>query len=515
MTIANEKPSLEPGSAEAPSSEGTSLPPVNRSALRRLWARQSFLLAFLDFLTVIFAFLIGYYLRFYVGFLEIKSVPIGSFEHYLIGAVVLATIWVFLMWRDDAYAVELFRFAGPVVQIKRIIVNAALALGVLMIISFMYRELLLSRQVYLMTGAFGSVIMILNRRLARISDQRLADGGKMAQKVLFIGQDESISIFAARVGQLHSIVQCIGWVDIQPERARPGSDTGTLKYLGSVRDIRAIYEVCPFDKVVMSSPDLAKNQENGGGNELIQLVNFCEEKNVSLYMIQGLFSLAIARHDMGAFGGIPMMRLQDSSLHPVYGVIKRFMDVVVSLLILILGMPLWAAVAIAIKMTSRGPVLFTQVRIGLHGRPFKIYKFRTMVADAEERLRDVIDIDKLTTPGFKIKNDPRVTGIGRFLRSTSIDEIPQVLNVLRGEMSLVGPRPEMADLVAKYSPEQRRRLKARPGITGYQQVIARGIPLSEGVQYDLIYLKNQSLLLDLYILIRTAVIVVAGRGVTH
>ncbi len=155
------------------------------------------------------------------------------------------------------------------------------------------------------------------------------------------------------------------------------------------------------------------------------------------------------------------------------------------------------------------------MRVGLHGKPFKIYKFRTMVPDADAQLKDLVDEENLKEPGFKISNDPRATPVGRLLRRASLDEIPQLLNVFKGEMSLVGPRPEMKELVERYNPEQRRRLKAKPGITGYQQTRARGRPLSECIEYDLFYLKHQSLLLDLYILTRTVAVVIRGSGVTH
>ena len=145
-----------------------------------------------------------------------------------------------------------------------------------------------------------------------------------------------------------------------------------------------------------------------------------------------------------------------------------------------------------------------------------MYKFRSMVCDAERKLAELVDIESLAEPVFKLRNDPRVTRVGGFLRRTGLDEIPQLINVLKGEMSIVGPRPEERALVEKYDPWQRRRLKAKPGITGYQQIVNRGHPdLSERIKYDLIYLKHQSLLLDLYIMAQTILVVVRGTGVTH
>jgi len=178
-------------------------------------------------------------------------------------------------------------------------------------------------------------------------------------------------------------------------------------------------------------------------------------------------------------------------------------------------MPLWIAIALFIKFGSKGPVFFTQVRAGLHGKPFKMYKFRSMVEDAEAKLGEMVDIDNLDEPVFKIKNDPRITAVGRFLRRTSLDETPQLLNVLKGEMSIVGPRPEELALVEKYDHQQRRRLKGLPGITGYQQINNRGEPsLSRRIKYDLVYLKHQGPVLDSYIILKTIWVVIRSKGLT-
>ena len=174
-----------------------------------------------------------------------------------------------------------------------------------------------------------------------------------------------------------------------------------------------------------------------------------------------------------------------------------------------LGLPLWRLIALLIKLTSKGPVIYIQERVGLAGRPFKMYKFRSMVENADARLKEMIDFDSLPEPVFNIKQDHRVTPVGKILRRWSLDEVPQFFNVLLGTMSLVGPRPEGVELVAKYNLWQRRRLKAKPGITGYQQIMSRGDPsLEKRIALDLYYLKHQGLWLDLYILARTLIVVI-------
>jgi lipopolysaccharide/colanic/teichoic acid biosynthesis glycosyltransferase len=175
--------------------------------------------------------------------------------------------------------------------------------------------------------------------------------------------------------------------------------------------------------------------------------------------------------------------------------------------------PLLVCVALAIRLTSRGPILFRQVRVGLHGRPFNILKFRSMVDGADRSQKDLLALNEQRGPVFKIRNDPRVTAVGRFIRKHSIDELPQILNVLRGDMSLVGPRPPVPDEVAQYEPWQWRRLSMRPGLTCFWQVSGRSnIDFSGQVKLDVRYIETAGFWVDIKILARTVSAVMAGDG---
>ena len=201
---------------------------------------------------------------------------------------------------------------------------------------------------------------------------------------------------------------------------------------------------------------------------------------------------------------------------PIHELVKRSVDVTVATVGIALTLPLWVVIALAVKLTSKGPVFFAQERAGINGRPFRMFKFRTMVADAEARLKDLVRFDELAEPVYKLKHDPRVTRVGRFLRRFGLDELPQLLNVLRGEMSLVGPRPEVVALAGRYNPEQRRRLLVKPGITGYQQIHNRGMPdMAARLVYDMYYLRNRSIPLDLWILAMTAFVIASGKEITY
>jgi len=193
--------------------------------------------------------------------------------------------------------------------------------------------------------------------------------------------------------------------------------------------------------------------------------------------------------------------------------IKRTVDVVVSFALIALLGPLMAVIGVATRLGSPGPGLFRQVRAGIDGKPFQIYKFRTMTTDAELRLRELVQIDALASPSFKLEHDPRVTRLGRVLRRTSLDELPQLVNVLRGEMSLVGPRPEQIEVVDRYEEEHRFRLSVKPGVTGPMQVYGRGaLRFDERLAVERDYIENYSLRRDIRILLLTASAVLGGGG---
>ena len=193
--------------------------------------------------------------------------------------------------------------------------------------------------------------------------------------------------------------------------------------------------------------------------------------------------------------------------------LKRVFDVIVSAAAIVVLAPVMLAIGLAVRLSSRGPALFKQVRAGRNGEPFTILKFRTMCRDAEERINEVISPDELDEPMFKLRHDPRVTKVGRVLRRTSLDELPQLLNVLRGDMSLVGPRPEEMWLVERYGETQRFRLQMRPGLTGPMQVHGRGeLNFQERLAVEREYVENYSLRKDLKILLRTISIIWRGPG---
>jgi len=246
-----------------------------------------------------------------------------------------------------------------------------------------------------------------------------------------------------------------------------------------------------------------------------EAIRACELEGVEAWLIADFFKTQISRTTFDDFYGQPVMVFRTTPETGWQSALKRPFDFIGSLLVLIGLSPLYLLIALLIKFTSRGPVLFRQQRSGLNGRPFTIYKFRTMTADAEERKKDLTALNEMRGPVFKVTNDPRITSIGRILRKYSLDEFPQFFNVLRGEMSLVGPRPLPVDEVKRFDDfSHRRRLSVKPGLTCLWQVSGRNnvVDFKDWVRLDLEYIDNWSLWLDVKIIWRTVPVVLGGVG---
>jgi exopolysaccharide biosynthesis polyprenyl glycosylphosphotransferase len=246
-----------------------------------------------------------------------------------------------------------------------------------------------------------------------------------------------------------------------------------------------------------------------------QVIQLCETEGVDAWLIADFFATQIARASFDEIMGRPLMVFRSTPETSWQMMAKWLLDFTGALVLLVLTSPLMLGIALMIKLTSKGPVMFRQQRSGLNGSPFSIYKFRTMVTNAEQFKHELAAMNEMSGPVFKVTNDPRVTPIGKWLRKTSLDELPQLFNVLRGEMSLVGPRPLPVDEVKRFNDlAHRRRLSVKPGITCLWQVSGRNkiSDFKDWVRLDLQYIDNWSIWLDLTILVRTIPVVLLGTG---
>src|SRR6201996_2555722 len=283
-------------------------------------------------------------------------------------------------------------------------------------------------------------------------------------------------------------------------------DSAELPRLGTLADISEVAAIAGIERVVVTEQQMSEPAAE-------RLIEECKELGLALTFLPQHYGLLGPGIELNRLAELPVLDFRFSDPPRSTQAMKRAMDVVVSALVLAIVSPILVVAALAIVVDSGRPVFFRQRRAGKDGVSFTMLKFRTMVADAEERLGELIDLSKLDEPAFKIPDDPRVTRVGRYLRRTSIDELPQLINVLRGQMSLVGPRPEEEAVVALYDERQRGRLAIKPGLTGPMQVYGRSdLTFEERLAMERDYLDNLSLLTDFQILIRTPRAIVRGEG---
>ena len=318
---------------------------------------------------------------------------------------------------------------------------------------------------------------------------------------IVIGPAASVDMVARRVStHPETRLVLIGYL------SRDEAQATELPRLGTLADIDKIATEYEIERVVVTAEEMSEPAAE-------RLIEECKAAGLALTFLPQHYGLLGPGIELNRLAELPVLdfRFSDPSRSTV--AMKRAMDVVVSGVLLVLLSPLLAAIALAILLDTGRPVLFRQGRAGLEGEPFTMVKFRTMVADAEQRLGELVDLEKLEQPAFKIQNDPRVTRVGRPLRRFSLDELPQLWNVLRGDMSLVGPRPEAENVVALYDERQRGRLAIKPGVTGPMQVYGRSdLTFEERLAMERDYLDNLSLLTDLALLLRTPRAVIRGEG---
>jgi exopolysaccharide biosynthesis polyprenyl glycosylphosphotransferase len=349
--------------------------------------------------------------------------------------------------------------------------------------------------------AFAAVVVLRFALRKRLHLERAR--GESLRRVLVVGHELSVigitrQLRRERYHGLEVVGACL-----------PAEHDGVvdLPVYGTFDDVANAVDAADADTVVvLSCPEL-------DGVALRRLAWRLERDEVDLIVGSALIDVAGARTTIRPFDGLPMLHVEHPRLHGGARIVKNLVDRFGALILLVLLSPVLLGVALSVRLTSCGPVLFRQVRVGRDGSPFRIFKFRSMYVDAEARLAELKHLNEHDGVLFKIRDDPRVTPVGRWLRRLSLDELPQLLNVLLGQMSLVGPRPPLPAEVAAYADDVRRRLAVKPGMTGLWQVSGRSdLSWEEAVRLDLRYVENWSLSLDLVILLRTMTAVLRSSG---
>lgn len=363
-----------------------------------------------------------------------------------------------------------------------------------------YREV--SRLLYLLFGLQVYLYLMISRILLRLYFKLRGESGIAMRRVLIIGAGELGKGLRNQISKGRNFrIKFVGFLDDDPTK-----QLGNKTVLGNVDQTRTMILEHHIDDIIFALPRRSYERVN-------QLVADLHDLPIKVWVVPDYFSLALHHAEIDQVAGIPMLDLRAPALNDYQRLTKRVFDLVLSSLLILPASLVMGVVALAIWLDNPGPVIFKQTRLGENGRLFKMYKFRTMVVDAEEMLHQIDVVDEGGQPLHKIPDDPRVTRIGRFLRRSSLDELPQLFNVLEGKMSLVGPRPEMPYMVANYQRWQRKRFAIPQGMTGWWQVNGRSDkPMHLNTEDDLYYIQNYSILLDLKILIMTIWVVLRGRG---
>ncbi len=364
-----------------------------------------------------------------------------------------------------------------------------------------------SRIVVLLNWAISIALLTLSRSTIDRIHVAFIRRGIGIKKAIIVGAGQEGIRIVDRLRSHAWLAYCpIGFLD--DDVRLHGKEIAGLRVLGGVDQVSDITRKEGVDEVIVALPP-------GSRERVEDIVGRCHREGLRFKIMPDLFEILSGHVKVGTINGVPVLDVDDIYLGQWDRFLKRGMDLAGGGIALIVLSPVWMIVAALIKLSSKGPVLFKQQRVGEHGKQFLCYKFRTMRVgdDSEERKRQYSELIKGDTPARKIVSEDRVTRIGRFLRKSSIDELPQVINVLKGEMSLIGPRPPIPYEVESYDTWHIERLKVKPGMTGLWQVSGRGeLPFEEMVKLDLFYLRNWSLWLDFKILLKTIPAVMSGRG---
>jgi exopolysaccharide biosynthesis polyprenyl glycosylphosphotransferase len=463
----------------------------------------SSLVFFLDLILSGFAFLLAFGVRdaLYSYF------PLGRidvfFEAHLELLVIIFPLWSVLFLFFQLY--DTFRrktlFQELYVIFKVVLIGTLLiGFGV-----FVLRLFMVSR-VALAVFALFNLFFLFGERLVirKIIKYRRSKGWGLLN-ILVVGTGKEAEKIAEVIQQQHHWnLRLVGFISTDEAR-REGPLKG-YPVLGGRDDFPRIIHQNVIDEVIFAVPRQTVEK-------LEDLFLLCEEQGIKTRVTLSLFPHILSKIFLEKLQDIPLLTFSTTPTNEIALFGKRAMDVALSSMALILMSPLFLVISVLIKMTSEGPVFFKQERGGLYFRRFVMYKFRSMTADAEARKSDLRNLNEADGPIFKIKDDPRITAVGKWIRKTSIDELPQLINVLKGDMSIVGPRPHPVEEAKEYTTWQRRRLSMKPGISGLWQIGGRSnTTFAESMKLDLDYIDNWSLWLDLKILLKTIPAVLLGRG---
>jgi exopolysaccharide biosynthesis polyprenyl glycosylphosphotransferase len=475
---------------------------MNKPSLKQSW--RTVVEVLVDALLIYVGFVLAYLIRYQLEWpLPVADENLIPYNAYVLTQAILSLLLLVVYGMHRLYAPP--RGRSWLGESATLFSGTMTGMMLMIVVIYFVPELSYSRGLLPLAALTIFPLLALSRLIKQIILNQIRKRGVGVRQVVVVGAGEvGRTVMRTIVARPELGYRLAGFVDDDPDKGE--KDMGRIKALGSLDRLPAVINDQEIDLVVITLPWMYHRK-------ILRVVRQCERHNVQPYIVPDLLQITINQVGIEHLGEVPMIGLREEPISGGWRVAKRVFDILFSLAVLLLGAPLWLLISLAIVLDSPGPVIYSQIRIGARERPFLCLKFRTMCQDAEQQKEALIEENGTDRRLFKMKDDPRVTLVGRWLRKHSIDEVPQFINVLRGDMSVVGPRPAIPSEVQFYLPWHRGRMDVPAGITGMWQVSGRSdLSFDEAALLDIWYAENWSFLLDIEIMLKTIGVMLWGQG---
>lgn len=467
----------------------------------RLWP---YLLLLSDILLTLVSCITAYIIRYsFQWFRLVDPADEVGFSTFLPAALALVIILPIAFRLSGVYPFD--RSKNLFEEIYNIATATTASVIIVITISLIFRPQLNSRLIFLYIVILNTALLGGSRFAIAQALGRLRQFGIGVQRTLLVGLgDVGRMVMRNIVARPELGYQLVGFLEDHP--AAGSKNIGNFRALGQTDDLESVLVQEDVNRVIICLPWQSHRTTQ-------RLLRICEQAQVPAQVVPDLFQFTKSQMSVEQLNGIPLISTRQLSIQGSNLFFKRASDIVLTLLLGLLFLPIVAAISMAIWLDSPGPIFYSQLRVGKNNRLFRCYKFRSMITGAEALREEISDQNEASGPLFKMRNDPRCTKVGRFIRRYSLDELPQLYNVLLGQMSLVGPRPNLPEEVAQYQGWHAKRLSVNPGITGLWQVSGRSnLTFDEMVLLDIYYVENWSIPIDIGILLRSIPAIIRGRG---